>query len=241
MKKLLKVIIAVLMFSVFVSSTVLASEEDGTSIGLDDVSEKITETQEYKDWVYEFNRRASTRISPKTGEQKTLNIIGRVQETSYWCGPASAQIVIRYLTGKYYSQSTLAASMYTNSTSGTYVYRLVNTLNYYVGAGTYNYIGTWQTSFSWGLSSSLQDGYPVIAHTIANNYLVGYGNATRRIGHYVTCYGYSMGWQGSTSTNDVSYFDTYNGMPGTYGRHTISIPDMQAAINENAGYYIAAY
>ena len=111
----------------------------------------------------------------------------------------------------------MASRMGTNPSSSTYVYQLFNALNYYAGSGTYDYIGTWDTSFSMGLSSSLQDGHPVIAHTNANDYLVGYEGAASSIRHYITCYGYSKGRQGSSNTNDVSDFDSYDVFSGTTG------------------------
>lgn len=67
-------------------------------------------------------------------ESDSLPIYYRVQEENYYCGPATAQVILNYDWGypsnmDAISQSYLADYMDTNPTDGTYVYRLTNALN----------------------------------------------------------------------------------------------------------------
>ena len=58
------------------------------------------------------------------------------QATNWWCGPTTAQMTIRYLTGKYYYQSTIARYMGTYY-SGSSCAQINRAIRYYSG---YSYV-----------------------------------------------------------------------------------------------------
>lgn len=58
----------------------------------------------------------------------TIPVPHKYQETSYWCGPASAQM-IQYYFNMPASQSYIAQRCGTKKNGGTYVYKLVNWFN----------------------------------------------------------------------------------------------------------------
>jgi len=78
----------------------------------------------------------SLKVSPtylRIIEKGVLSVIARKQEKWYYCGPATAQMILSYDWGMgerdRYSQKYLADYMYTSPSDGTYVYRLRNALN----------------------------------------------------------------------------------------------------------------
>ncbi|WHQ36670.1 C39 family peptidase [Spiroplasma sp. SV19] len=51
------------------------------------------------------------------------------QETNYWCGPATLQMIVDYFTNTIISQRELSAQLYTEHYHGTYPEDMVNSLN----------------------------------------------------------------------------------------------------------------
>ncbi|MGF6376971.1 hypothetical protein M2140_002050 [Clostridiales Family XIII bacterium PM5-7] len=144
-------------------------------------------------------------------------------------------MTLKYL-GIEKTQSKLASDMGTTSANGTYVYKMVNGLNKYLGSGKYKYVLTSQIAFSTGLQYSINKGKPVICHVMTGklpNY-AGYNT-----GHYVVGTGYQWGMEGTNSASDVDYNDPNNNSK-YYGRWTTTWGKMNTAINNNAGYYIMA-
>ena len=173
--------------------------------------------------------------SPCSSSSNYLSVPLYKQETTYYCGPASAKMVISYVTGTSYSQSTLAASMGTNSSDGTYVYKMENELNKRIGSGSYEYISTSEYYFSSSLVYSIDKGKPVVCHVMTGG-LPNY-NGSSNSGHYIVATGYYIAFSGATSTAVCNYNDPhYNS--NYYGRYTCTIDDMNDAINANYGYYI---
>ena len=117
MKRIIKVAVIALMVIGFIKP-VCAEEMNGFGNPPEWV-EKENESRNR-----EKEREAKNQISIKSShivEQKFLSVPVFRQETKYWCGPASVQMIVKYKTGKKVSQSTLASYMNTNK-SGTYVW-----------------------------------------------------------------------------------------------------------------------
>lgn len=87
-------------------------------------------------------------VVPYSNSSNGLSVPLYQQANSYYCGPASVQMVVKYITGVYIQQSTLASSMGTASNGGTHVYRVAQELNSRCGSGTYQYVHTSEASFS---------------------------------------------------------------------------------------------
>jgi len=204
-------------------------------------------------------------LSPLTTESGHISIPLRTQEKYYWCGPASAQEVLDYdwgylSTKSKYSQSFLADKMGTNSTDGTYVYKLTNALNQYEYSSflwVYYQISSDETTAANDLYLKTKEdisGYEgLVYHTNTYPYygydvwgerygLVGYfdpySKAGHSTGHYVVGYGYI---QEDSGKHRVSYLDSYDGNYGwgtILGRHTIDARNMATCVIYNAQYII---
>ena len=248
MKKITSIFLAIFMSISMncISASASDIENTGTEIGsidygIDEYTENYTKTAEYHSWIDSFHNIArkyeASGIMARTGGSKTLPITGYKQENDYYCGPACAQIVIKYMTGTKYSQSVLAAQLGTTPLDGTIVHNMVQVINSYAGSGIYNSVKTHDVAFSTGVIASLEAGYPVLAHT-NSSYLACYSPASN-LGHYVVIYGYRAGWYSNSYVAQITYFDPYDNGSGSYGTHTISFEQMNNAINAKAGLYIA--
>lgn len=60
------------------------------------------------------------------------------QEQSWYCGPASVQMISTYLYGTTYSQDDIANYMGTTPSEGTEVPQMVNGVNYWSGTTFYS-------------------------------------------------------------------------------------------------------
>lgn len=192
-------------------------------------------------------------VQPLATYSKTLNITTYQQETSYWCGPANIKQVIQYLTGSSESQSTYASDMGTNSSDGTYVYKMVQELNAKQSKFTYAYYevssNDTQTVASY-IFSNIQAGKPCIFHS-QTKYLYLYNG--KSLGHYITGRGYNFSGittasvgetetQSTASTNAISgtvyYTDPYSndyGRGSTLGNHSDSLTNI---CNSMSGRYL---
>ena len=178
---------------------------------------------------------ANARVAYPIIRNGSVSVPTRKQETKYYCGPASVQMVLESFDVTA-TQSVLASAMGTTSSYGTYVYMIRNCLNNYLGNSKYQYYLTSEIAFSSGLERSIDADSPVVCHVMTGS-LPAYAGAN--YGHYVVATGYYRisyspnGMNGETVYyNDPHYNDIY------YGARTCTYTQMTSAINANAGYYI---
>lgn len=89
-------------------------------------------------WVYSPYL---TNTAHATISTRNLSVIWYRQVNGYYCGPTTGQMILRYLTGRYYSQYTLAATMRTSSYSGTSAANVSYGIRAYGGWGYYTRTG----------------------------------------------------------------------------------------------------
>lgn len=149
-----------------------------------------------------------------------LPVPHKYQEKSYWCGPASAQMV-QYYFNMPASQSYIASKCGTTSSLGTYVYRLVKWFNdppmtgYKVLPSGWKWAYVYLTSydnFKYRVQRTMgKFNAPQVWHLktypSSTYHLPGY---TRNFGHYVVGSGYDF----SGSTPKVTYEDPWYGSGG---------------------------
>ncbi len=151
------------------------------------------------------------------------------QETGYWCGPANIKQVVHYYNGSSPSQSDLAKSMGTTSSSGTYVYKMAQELNARQSRFTYYYDHiTTSTIEGPEFVSMCQDliyaHEPFILHA-NTKYLFIYNGTS--LGHYLTVEGYHQeSWSSGTWTGVAfeyvdPYYENY-GEGSVLGKHSMS-------------------
>ncbi|MGC2871698.1 C39 family peptidase [Ihubacter sp. mB4P-1] len=162
--------------------------------------------------------------------RRMLEVTMYQQEKTYYCGPATAQMVIYYGGFHLYSQDTLANYMQTNRADGTYVYQIRKGINNYWSKGNYREVTTSEMKFSSSLVYSIDKGRPVPCHVMTGR-LPSYDGYS--VGHYVLARGYD------SSESRVYYIDPHYDS-AHYGKHYCTYTKMSNAINDNAGYYIAA-
>lgn len=95
---------------------------------------QVIVVQSYGDW-----RKISSPVSGwvngwylAASALTNLNMVHAYQETNYWCGPATAWMVIRHVRGSSVGQGTLAWYMGT-TTSGTSSYQIERAIRNYTG------------------------------------------------------------------------------------------------------------
>lgn len=94
---------------------------------------------------------------------KYLYTPSHLQETDYWCGPATVQVIHDY-SGTPQSQATYAASMGTTQQDGTIFSLLDDCLRKYTGRSYYYYGNLTESGFNTRVSDSLLNhSYPLAA------------------------------------------------------------------------------
>ncbi|AOX43752.1 hypothetical protein S100390_v1c04090 [Spiroplasma sp. NBRC 100390] len=116
------------------------------------------------------------------------------QETDYWCGPATLQMIVDYFTDKVISQQELSAQMYTENYHGTYPEYMVKSLNEIATPNKRRYVNkrlrqnfgdniNEQKIFYQDVKNSLAHNFPVALAIFGKYPWSGY------MRHYVVIYG----------------------------------------------------
>lgn len=99
-------------------------------------------------------------------ENKKINILDievYYQETDYYCGPAVAQMLIKYVTNRLIPQNTLARDMGTTKEHGTDFSSMIYDINQYRGLIDYYVIrNTNERDFFSSLKKTIDDNHPVV-------------------------------------------------------------------------------
>lgn len=169
-------------------------------------------------------------LKPYMGEKtltrsgdRILNVPRYVQENGYYCVPASAQILIQYVTGTKYSQTDLANAMGTNPSYGTYVDQAAPVIAQLTGA-PYELGNNAQSNFYNNMVADINANYPVI-YSVNSAVL----NDGPNVGHAVVGIGYG--------DNGMTWFWDVNGAKATDIWYCTA-DEMSNALNANGGYYI---
>ena len=139
-----------------------------------------------------------------------------LQERSYWCGPATCQIVTHYF-GRLVSQSTFASFMGT-TTNGTAFYRVADALRNYSGRPYYYYGGLGAGTVTTKVSDSISGhAMPLVADV---NVVPGIWNQYRfsHSGHILPVEGYDWRY-GNIRVCDPYNEATYRMGGGSTGGH----------------------
>lgn len=235
-KQFLALLLCVAMF--------LMSIPVGYANNMDDVYSQAPDyyTPEYqaelRETIAAMNAYIQSKTMARSGAQKFLSVQLEKQATEYYCGPASALMIIKFKNSRTtLTQKILAGSSYCAADSNglTTAATMTQALNKALGSGTYKYIQTKDQSFSSALIYSVDKGYPV-ACNVHTEYLPAYAGA--RYGHWVVATGYSYGFTAQNYDNDVRYNDPHYD-ERYYCTYTISWEYMSEAISKNYDYYVA--
>ena len=237
MKKIIKVAVIALMMIGFIKP-VCAEEMNGFGNPPEWV-EKENESRNR-----EKEREAKNQVSTKSShivEQKFLSVPVFRQETKYWCGPASVQMIVKYKTGKKVSQSTLASYMNTNK-SGTYVYQIARGLNKYTSSNFYGYKTVYQKGIYEATKESVNKNYPIVGNVMTKALNSAYKFNS---GHYVVITGYRYRVQGTPASKSADYLrangenkSLYYNDPYFASHDSVGAYKMTEAIKACTGYYI---
>lgn len=161
-----------------------------------------------------------------------------MQETNYYCGPACAQMILRYIRGTTYSQSMLANSthLHTDLDGETFVYRVTDTLNKYVTSSKYAHVLTYDSNFGNDLVYSIDKNRPM-ACQVYGSALPGYGSGWG--GHWIVATGYEWNMQGSSSYSTIYYNDPNYDLD-YYGKFSATVYEIEDAIDQQNSYYVRA-
>lgn len=132
---------------------------------------------------------------------KSLNVSTCVQETTYYCGPATVQEVLKFY-GVNKSQKTLASDLGT-TTDGTAMSRIPRVLNKYQKKRTYKYYNySSKADFEKKVLLSVANGYPVVIDIRTTNYKTQWGYSTK--GHFMCISGFNTS-KNTLTVNDPHY------------------------------------
>ena len=237
MKRIIKVAVITLMVIGFIKP-VCAEEMNGFG----NPSEWVKKENESRN--REKEREAKNQVSTKSShivEQKFLSVPVFRQETKYWCGPASVQMIVKYKTGKKVSQSTLASYMNTNK-SGTYVYQIARGLNKYTSSNFYGYKTVYQKGIYEATKESVNKNYPIVGNVMTKALNSAYKFNS---GHYVVITGYRYRVQGTPASKSADYLrangenkSLYYNDPYFASHDSVGAYKMTEAIKACTGYYI---
>lgn len=95
------------------------------------------------DYVTRVSLSGGSSSPPPSGTTTNLNMTHYYQVNGYYCGPTSVQMIVLYVSGRWYSQYTIASYCGTSPTYGTSNWAVKQGINYYAGAGYWeaNYSG----------------------------------------------------------------------------------------------------
>ncbi len=85
------------------------------------------------DYVTRVSLSGGSSPPPPSGTPTNLAMTHQYQVTNYFCGPATSQMVVQYLTGRWVSQWTIASYSGTSPSYGTSAANVKNAINYYGG------------------------------------------------------------------------------------------------------------
>lgn len=195
---------------------------------------------EYQQALSEFMRKwkpgkGRTRPSSATGDVSSqytsswlgVPVIG--QETTYYCGPASAQQLLDYI-GVPPSQSMLASDLHTTTDGTPWTGYWEPTLESYTGVGWTALSGPSESNLFYYTQLDVDGYWPLIYDTVqnsSNGYLPGYSSGT--IYHYVTGDGYMIDDQ---NVKWVHYADPNKFRSGAFGYHWVTNNDMWKKVRD---------
>ena len=223
-----------------IATTSNINEESNTSnIDIKDSISKLEEKQ--KEYVYLYGAE-SQAIAAEIARLKDLlkvecDVPLRGQNTNYTCGSASGSMILSSLG---INTSEEAFWNYANSGGqGTYVYRIAQTLNHFIGSNVYSYVNTANMSleaYYQLIAASIEKGYPVeVVVCIQSGTEFGYSSN----GHYVVVTGVYQNAQGEyiAKINDPFSGKWYsNGHQGQ--QIEIKLSDLQKYNANHSGYVI---
>lgn len=237
MRKLFVYILMICLLLVTLSFDIFADENDSS----DNTTEVHVHTKEeyIEKYGYDYE---STPLYKNYEENsnlgltpfslyKVLNVPTYAQQTDYWCGPASALMVIDYLNYQpNLYQSQLANEMGTN-TSGTNHVNMVYALRNYTGR---NYGWRWSDEFAnrYGpMQNNITIGLPVISG-VGTYHLIGWNEARpgKNYDHYVVVHGFRELPDGPY---ELFYTDPWYENP-VLGKHWIILEQFKNAIYKDA-------
>ena len=179
----------------------------------------------------------SSSSKKESAEYEGLQVPLRGQETNYTCGSASGNMILETL-GVNCSESEFWK--YANSNGqGTYVYRIAQTLNHFIGADTYKYVytsGMNLDEYYNTISTSINNGYPVeVVMSIPSGSAFGYSTG----GHYAVVTGVYKNASGEYIAKVNDPFSGNWSNNGHQGQQIeVKLSDIQQYNRNHSGYII---
>ena len=228
MNKTIKSIVGLMVCFSLLNLPIIANEDgDDPTVQMNGISEeglRYMQSDEYKENIRLKKENAKAMgLTTQRATTKKLSIDHYTQVGDNDCGPASAQIVIKYHTGTKYSLSYLGEQMGTGD-KGTYVDSLTPVLVRLSGK-PYEFSVNKDEPFYDNMVTDINGDAPVIYDVDAQSLNSDYGPD---IGHYVVGMGYGPG-------RTVYYYDVN---PGFNKVWDVTEDIMGDALDAHGGYYV---
>lgn len=202
--------------------------EDSIVFTPEEIEEQISIDNQLRARASEFLPNPLLRARVEWNAPVTL----RQQINTYYCGPASTQMVYEGITGDLTKNQQWFASQLGTTSAGTSSTQIANTLSQLTD-GDYSVANVYTSNQDvldvyYNIANSLQQGYAVVANIeqIPGRYNSG--------GHFIVVYGSMIETVESLRYlyNDPHYNNNY------YGSWSISGSDMLTALRSNEGNYV---
>lgn len=235
MKKMIHILLSLTMFLCLKSNVFAATKieegstivKDGQIISYDEYSMDGRVDLETETSIENNNLidKSSQLAKNSNSGSVIINIPFQTQQNDYYCGPASARMVLGGI-GYSVTQDYMASLLGTTSSEGTYAGDVVaNALNAVVAGSKYQFRWQWHTytnisTIKGHIVEALDYGNPVMVNTMESPgdvYLVGHDIGT-------TLYHYGVVADYFNYGNEVTYTD-----PG-YGRYSGFVQDQRVSI-----------
>lgn len=198
MKKV--IISSILAICLLLSGGSVSASGINGDMSYEEGAQRVIITEEMKQ--REQEKLDSFRKSRRYDSYVTLPVTRYEQETNYYCGPATVNQVVCYVTGTYRQQSFYATELGT-TTAGTDMTRITGVLNEYIYEDHYVYssIGT-RSEWLEKIRYSLDCNRPAVLDINTEDTTLGFPYTSE--GHFVNVSGYdgSSGTVRITDPND---------------------------------------
>lgn len=210
MNKLIRILAVFILITIFLPKPQITNAKGAVGIPTREQFYKNEEIKKRKD-------REELTAKMSRSNERVLDVPVYFQKNNYYCGPAVAQMTLKYVANRYIEQDTFARDMGTTEGNGTYIYSLASDINSYRGIDNYYVVRhTKERNFFESLQKTINDNHPVII--LLNHPPKFHKNYPSEDGHFIIARGYSN----INGVKKVHFIDPFEGAP-TPGKGTTEL------------------
>ncbi len=213
MNKLIRILVVFILITIFLPKPQITNAKGTVGIPTREQFYKNEEIKKRKD-------KEELTVKMTRSNERVLDVPVYFQDNDYYCGPAVAQMTLKYVTNRYIEQDTFARDMGTTKENGTSIYSLASDINSYRGIDNYYVVRhTKERNFFESLQKTINDNHPVI---ILLNHPQKFNiNYPTESGHFIIAHGYSY----TNGHKKIYFIDPFGDAP-IPGKGTVGLPNI---------------